>query len=245
MRYFFMKHTLVISLIVLFSACATKPKKEPIVSPVGKGFSYYPSGILKPLNSGEGRYGDNYIYAPNIRFPLAYAPAYINSQVYGVGGQFGPRGSLCDQKNYQYPWKDNYCEKRSHSMPLCKGGKGHQGVDIRARDCQNSKHLAVAVEAGIITYIGSYSLKLRGNSGRTYRYLHLNSRSIQVRRGQRVGRGQKIGFVSDNMGSTKTSIHLHFDIKQTIRVGNYSKSVYIPPYSSLIDAYKRLLQGRP
>jgi len=241
-----MRFFLILLLAFTLTSCTTKKKEKPAEQTwKGKGFTYYPSGQLKPSNSGVGRYGDNYIYAPNIRFPLAYAPAYINSQVYGIGGQFGPKGSLCDQRNYQYPWKDNYCEKRGHKMPLCRGGKGHQGVDIRARDCQNNKHYAVAVEEGIITYIGSYSVKLRGKTGRTYRYLHLNSRSIQVRRGQRVWRGQKIGLVSNNMGRTKTSIHLHFDIKQTIRVGNTSKSVYIPPYSSLVDAYKRLLTGRP
>jgi len=240
------KYFLTLVLLLLLNSCASKP---PIASEAqtwkGKGFTYYPAGQLKPSNSGDGRYGDNYIYAPNIRFPLAYAPAFINSQVYGIGGQFGPRGSLCDQRNYQYPWKDNYCEKRTRSMPLCPAGAGHQGVDIRARNCQNNKHYAVAVEEGVITYIGSYSVKLRGKTGRTYRYLHLNSRSIQVHRGQRVWRGQKIGLVSDNMGKTKTSIHLHFDIKQTIRMGNRSKSIYIPPYTSLVDAYKRLLKGKP
>jgi len=240
MRYF------LIALIALaLTACATKENTKVEQTWKGKGFTYYPSGKLKPSNSGTGRQGDNYIYAPNIRFPLAYAPAYINSQVYGIGGQFGVAGNLCDQRNYKYPWKDNYCEKRTRGMPLCPSGVGHQGVDIRAKDCRNNTHYAVAVEEGVITYIGSYSVKLRGTSGRTYRYLHLNSRSIQVKRGQRVWRGQKIGRVSDNMGGTKTSIHLHFDIKQTIRFGNSSKSVYVPPYSSLVDAYKRLLRGKP
>ncbi|HIP50583.1 MAG TPA: M23 family metallopeptidase [Campylobacterales bacterium] len=97
----------------------------------------------------------------------------------------------------------------------------------------------------MITYIGKYTIKLRGSSGRTYRYLHLDSYTLQVRRGQKVKRGQRIGLVSNNMGSTPTSIHLHFDMKQTIKVGNSSKSVFVPPYSSLVEAYKRLLQGRP
>jgi murein DD-endopeptidase MepM/ murein hydrolase activator NlpD len=240
MRYF-----LILFIALALTSCAKKETETVEQTWKGKGFTYYPSGTLKPSNSGAGRRGDKYIYAPNIRFPLAHAPAYINSQVYGIGGQFGPRGSLCDKRNYQYPWKDNYCEKRSHGMPLCPSGAGHQGVDIRAKDCKNNTYYAVAVEEGVITYIGSYSLKLRGKSGRTYRYLHLNSRSIQVRRGQRVWRGQKIGRVSDNMGGTKTSIHLHFDIKETIRFGNTSKSVYVPPYSSLVEAYKRLLRGKP
>jgi len=246
-----MRYIVASFLILLLSSCASKKTQENTTQIEqtwkGRGFTYYPSGKLIPSNSGKGRYGDKYIYAPRIRFPLAYAPAYVNSQVYGIGGRYGARGSLCDQKNYQYPWRDNFCEKRNRkrSMPLCPTGTGHQGVDIRAKDCRDNTHYAVAVEEGVITYIGSYSIQLRGISGRTYRYLHLNARSVQVRRGQRVWRGQKIGRVSNNMGSTKTSIHLHFDIKQTIRFGNRSKRVYVPPYASLVNAYKRLLRGRP
>ena len=238
-----MKFTFFILMALLFTACSEKIETK--VPSSGKGFSYYPAGQLSPSNSGIGRLGDNYIYAPGIRFPIESAPAYLNSQVYGVGGYLGPKGSLCDEKNYLYPWHDNYCEKRGWSMPLCSGGKGHQGVDIRTATCEKKKYYAVAVEDGVITYIGSYTVKLRGKSGRTYRYLHLDSPSVLVRRGQNVRRGQRMGLVSNNMGSTPTSIHLHFDMKQTIKVGNSSKSVFVPPYSSLVEAYKRLLDGNP
>lgn len=230
---------------LFFTACVKKPKVKPKPTHIGKGFTYFPAGKLSPSKSGTGRFGDNHIYAPNIRFPIESAPAYINSQVYGVGGYLGPKGSLCDKKNYMYPWRDNYCEKRGWKMPLCKGGKGHQGVDIRTATCEKNKYYTVAVEDGVITSIGKYTVKLRGKSGRTYRYLHMNPQFLQVRRGQKVRRGQRLGLVSDNMGSTKTSIHLHFDMKQTIRVGNRSMSVFVPPYTSLIKAYKRLLKGRP
>ena len=227
--------------MLLFSAC-TQQKR---LSKEEKLFRYTPPGELHPYNSGRGRLGDNYIYAPNIRFPIEKAPAYINSQVYGVGGYLGPKGSLCSKKNYQYPWHDNYCEKRRWGMPLCPSGKGHQGVDIRGATCEKRKYYAVAVESGQIIKIGSYSVYLRGESGKTFRYLHLDSKSLQVRRGQRVKRGQRIGLVSNNMGDTPTSIHLHFDVKQTIVVDGYSQRVYIPIYSSLVDAYKRLLRGEP
>jgi murein DD-endopeptidase MepM/ murein hydrolase activator NlpD len=226
---------------LLFVSCSQKSERQYN----GKAFAYYPAGQLAPAKSGKGRIGDNYVYAPGIRFPLEHAPAYLNSQVYGVGGLHGPKGSLCDQRNYAYPWRDNYCEKRAWNMPLCSGGKGHQGVDIRPATCEKNKHYAVAVEKGVITYIGSYTVKLRGESGRTYRYLHLDSRSLSVRKGQRVQRGQRIGLVSNNMGGTPTSIHLHFDMKQTIKVGTRSKTVFVPPYTSLVEAYKRLIDGNP
>jgi len=210
------------------------------------GFSYSAAGKLTPARSGQGRAGDQFIYAPGIRFPLESAPAYINSQVYGIGGLHGSRGSLCDAKNFSYPWHDNYCETRGWGMPLCPAGKGHQGVDIRPATCVKKRHIAVAVESGTITSIGKYTVYLRSTSGRTYRYLHLDSDTLQVRRGQRVKRGQRIGLVSDNMGNTKTSIHLHFDMKQTIRFNNgRSAKVFVPPYASLVDAYQRLLKGSP
>ena len=241
MRYFL----ILLTLVALFFTGCEKKTKPPTQQWQGKGFTYYPAGQLAPAKSGTGRKGDNYIYAPGIRFPIETAPAYINSQVYGIGGYLGPKGSLCDQRNYQYPWRDNYCEKRGWSMPLCAGGKGHQGVDIRTATCTKNKFYTVAVEDGVITSIGKYTVKLRSNSGRTYRYLHMNPQSLLIRRGQRVKRGQRLGLVSNNMGSTKTSIHLHFDMKQTIKVGNHSKAVFVPLYSSLVDAYKRLLAGRP
>ncbi|MEE9351044.1 MAG: M23 family metallopeptidase [Thiotrichaceae bacterium] len=209
-------------------------------------FSYTAAGKLVPTGSGVGRQGDKFIYAPGIRFPLESAPAYINSQVYGIGGLYGSPGSLCDARNFQYPWHDNYCEKRRWGMPLCPAGKGHQGVDIRPATCEKKRHAAVAVENGTITSIGRYTIYLRGASGRVYRYLHLDSNTLQVRSGQKVKRGQRIGLVSDNMGGTSTSIHLHFDMKQTIRFNDgRSVRVFVPPYASLVDAYERLLKGRP
>jgi len=238
-----MRTLLAITVLLFLSACTHHPKKK--LSKELKAFKYTPAGVLVPSNSGKGRFGDNYIYAPNIRFPIEEAPAYINSQVYGVGGMHGKRGSLCSQENYQYPWHDNYCEKRPWGMPLCPSGKGHQGVDIRGATCEDKKYHAVAVEDGVISFIGKYSVSLRGKTGRTYRYLHLDSKTLRVRRGQRVKRGQRIGLVSNNFGNTKTTIHLHFDVKETIVVNGYPQRVFVPIYSSLVDAYKRLLSGNP
>ncbi len=235
-----MRYLLIVLVVSIFTSCSQKDSKEKL-----RGFSYTPAGKLFPAKSGKGRVGDTYIYAPGIRFPIEEAPAYVNSQVYGVGGYLGPKGSLCSPKNFQYPWHDNYCEKRGWKMPLCSEGKGHQGDDIRPATCEKNKYHAVAVEDGKIISIGKYTVKLRGKSGRIYRYLHLDPKTLQVKRGQKVKRGQRIGLVSNYMGKTPTSIHLHFDIMQTIKIGNSSKVMFVPPYTSLVDAYKRLLQGNP
>ena len=237
-------------LLMICSACTQTNDKKSNPKPITQGgviqsFPHTLSGELVPSYSGQGRLGDDYIYAPNIRFPIEQAPAYINSQVYGIGGLHGKAGNLCDRRNYQYPWHDNFCENRGWGMPLCPSGTGHQGVDIRTATCAKRKYYAVAVERGQISYIGKYTVTLRGDSGRKYRYLHLDSNSLQVSRGQTVRRGQRIGLVSDNMGKTTTSIHLHFDMKQTIVIDGVPKQVYVPPYSSLVDAYSRLLKGHP
>lgn len=195
------------------------------------GFNYAPPGELVP-NSGQGRVDHN-VYLAGMRFPLAQSPAYANSQVYGVGGLHGPAGSQCDEKNYSYPWRDNYCETRTWSMPLCPAGKGHQGQDIRPADCTDSIHWAVAVENGTITHIGSYTVYLQGDSSIRHRYLHLNHDRLAVSVGQQVLKGERIGLVSDNMGSSLTTIHLHFDM--------YSGGMYIPTYMSLVEAYQDLL----
>lgn len=203
-------------------------------SPAFAQFTYRPAGELVS-GSGRGR-PDMTSYAPGMRFPIESAPAYANSQVWGVGGNYGPSGSQCDARNRSYPWRDNYCESRSWDMPMCPSGTGHQGQDIRAANCQDNVHWSVAAATGRITNVGSYSVYLMTDDGTRYDYLHL--RSVQVAVGARVVRGDRIGRVSNNFGGTATTIHLHFNIQRAVSgFGN----VYAPTYGALIEAYQRLL----
>jgi murein DD-endopeptidase MepM/ murein hydrolase activator NlpD len=198
-------------------------------------FTYDPPGTMVPAKAGRGRV-DAKVYVPGMRFPTETANAFANSQVYGRGGSMGGGGAQCDAVNYAYPWHDNYCEIRSWSMPLCPSGKGHQGQDIRPSTCEKSKHWAVAAASGRITSIGSYSVYLTSSNGTRFDYLHMSN--VQVTVGQTVTRGQRLGKVSNVFGSTATTIHLHFNIRQTLATVG---AVYVPPYTSLIDSYKRLL----
>jgi len=201
---------------------------------VGADFSYNPPGKLV-AGSGTGRV-DTKVYAPGMRFPIEKAPAYANSQVWGVGGSAGPAGSQCDLKNFSYPWSDNYCETRSWTMPLCPSGTGHQGQDIRAASCEKNVHSCVATVDGKITSIGTYSVYLTGNDGTVYRYLHMGN--VAVSTGMAVTKGQLMGKVSNEFGGTPTSVHLHFDLKQNVAgLG----SVFVPPYMSLVKAYEALV----
>lgn len=201
-------------------------------------FTYRPPGELVS-GSGKGRV-DTKVYAPGMRFPIEVAPAYANSQVWGAGGSMGPGGGQCATSNYSYPWHDNYCESRSWDMPLCPSGTGHQGQDIRPSTCAKDVHFAVAAADGTITNVGSYSVYLTDAAGTRYDYLHMSNVSVRV--GDKVKRGQRIGKVSNVFGGTPTTIHLHFNLRQTVSgVG----TVYVPPYMSLVRSYEELIGPPP
>lgn len=223
-----------------------QPDPTPDVpkDPNGKTFLFEPPGELLP-NSGTGVKTET-IYAPGMRYPIENAPSYPNSQVYLNGGGSGPGGGQCDAVNYSYPWRDNFCEKRSWDTPICPGAKGHQGQDIRPATCKKGIHWAVAAEAGQVTAIGSYTLTLTADSGIRYRYLHLKMDELAVNVGDAVTRGQRIGLVSNDFGGSSTTIHLHFEIKTTILLPDGTSQIHFaPPYTSLVDSYKRLLKGTP
>lgn len=198
-------------------------------------FTYDPPGSLVK-GSGNGR-NDAHVFAPGIRFPLESGPAYANSQVWGHGGGSGPSGSSqCDPENFSYPWHDNYCEARDWSMPLCPSGSGHQGQDIRAASCKKGVHWTVAVADGTITNVGSYSVYLTAPDGTRFDYLHMQD--VQVKAGQAVKRGDRMGKVSNQFGGEATTVHLHFNIRQNVAgVG----AVFVPAYASLVQSYEALL----
>jgi murein DD-endopeptidase MepM/ murein hydrolase activator NlpD len=217
------------------------PAPEPVTWP-------HDAGGALVTGSGTGA-ADPTLWAPGARFPLEAAPAYANSQVYGYGGFAAPGpGGQCDTRNYSYPWRDNFCETRSWTNGMCPSGKGHQGQDIRPATCEKKVHWVVAPEAGRITSIGSYTVTLLGDSGRIYRYLHMDMPHVRtiLAEDQRVTRGQRIGRVSDDFGGNATTIHLHFEIKAPVTTSAGSLGViFVPTYSSLVDSYGRLLNAPP
>jgi len=124
-------------------------------------FTYYSPGDILP-GTGFRRKGgvDDYTVYSKIRFPLADAPAFANSQSFmnwgnceatgrsGAGTLGGVRAYRCrvngqtlilDEsapENYSYPWRDNFCETRNFYVGQCPGGLGHQGQDIRPAFCR-------------------------------------------------------------------------------------------------------------
>jgi hypothetical protein len=122
-------------------------------------FTYYAPGDILPGTGMHGRGGktDTTVYS-KIRFPMAHAPAYTNSQSFGNWGNcdltgrvsLGGRGRQAayrcrvnevplfhdETKNYVYPWRDNFCEHRYWYVTQCPAGLGHQGEDIRPSSCR-------------------------------------------------------------------------------------------------------------
>jgi murein DD-endopeptidase MepM/ murein hydrolase activator NlpD len=227
---------------------APTPEPEPDPpAPAPVTWPHDPGGALPP-GSGTGA-TDSTLWAAGMRFPMEAAPAYANSQVYGYGGFAAPGpGGQCDARNYAYPWRDNFCETRSWANGMCPAGKGHQGQDIRPATCEKKVHRVVAAESGRITSIGSYTVTLLGDSGRIYRYLHMDMAGVNAMfptsASRNVERGQPIGKVSADFGGSATTIHLHFEIKAPVSTGGGSAVVmFVPTYTSLTDSYGRLLNG--
>ncbi|MBU4433739.1 MAG: M23 family peptidase, partial [Alphaproteobacteria bacterium] len=96
-----------------------QPAEPPAPSPAS--FEHNPPGQL-PAGQGSG-YLDRTVWSPAMCWPLMEA-GFANSQVYGAGGGMGPAGhpSQCDSLNYTLPWRDNFCEARSRTSPLCGSG---------------------------------------------------------------------------------------------------------------------------
>lgn len=224
------------------------PVEEP--EPAEPVFSYYSPGALLP-GSGAGQ-TDQIVHAPDMVFPIKSAPTYLQSQVFSFGGGVAG-GDQCDTRNYAYPWRDNFCETRTanRNSPYCPTPKIHQGQDIRvgsSADCKTLRsqtaaerglHEVVAVEDGIISSIGTYNVKLRGN-GRIYNYMHMNMSRLAVTAGQSVKAGDLLGYVSNDFGGTATTIHLHFEMLQNTGGEAW---VHVPPYLSLVQAYERREAG--
>lgn len=226
-------------------ASASEPPAT--VDPV---FSYFGPGALLP-GTGEGA-PDDTIFAPDMIFPIKSEPAYLQSMVFTFGGGM-VGGDQCDERNFEYPWRDNFCETRSanRGSPYCPVYKIHQGQDIRVgtpESCRSERSKSpadrmanevVAVEDGVISNVGSYSVNLR-SGGRIYKYLHLNMAKLAVKIGDTVKAGDTIGFVSNDFGGTPTVLHLHFEITQNNGNGGWD---YVPPYTSLVAAYERRENG--
>jgi hypothetical protein len=219
------------------------------VSPL---FTYHAPGKLAPGTgfTGHGGRTDRTVYS-QIRFPIAEVPAYVTTQMYirrnRASGQ---------DVNHDYPWRDNFCEKRGFPVGQCPAGLGHQGQDIRTMPCPPGIYGArcfgdrnlVAVRDGAILrrpkQEAVYLFVNTANEHIRFRYLHMSPRKMDgdnLFSGRRVLEGEVIGQVGNySRKEGGTSYHLHFDVQVPTRDG----WVFVNPYMTLVAAYERLLGER-
>lgn len=222
---------------------------------------------LPPDDRGTARFNgtqgvtDPSVVSPWMQFPIESGPAFANSQIFGFGGGgYGYSGSEVynnpnagqenDPRNFEYPWRDDFCEVRTHSLSLCSAGNGHQGQDIRPATCDNGAFRAVAPEDGFVRRVGeTHLVEIYGDSGLVYKFLHID-RPLEpgIVKNARVTKGQPIGKVSNKTGATSrsTTVHLHLEIWHGTAAGGVDYGAGpLPPYSSLVEAYLDLIDDNP
>ena len=159
-------------------------------------------------------------------------------------------------ENYAPPWRDNFCEARGgapNSTLECPAKRGHQGQDIRARNCPGPAdaesckpdvHEVVAVAAGNACRDGNKMRLKFDTTSLYYVYLHMNTNTMDaagmrdqhctaVAEGKVIG---KVGNFQDKRGGTTT--HLHLEIHP---VDLYSR---FNPYMTLVRAYEQLIGAK-
>ena len=220
-------------------------------------FSYYGPGRIFPgsgFRSTGGRV-DYTVYAP-MRFPLAQAPAYANSQLYRVRTTKSSVREAAASADFAYPWRDNFCERRGFAVGQCPASIGHQGQDIRPAPCPapigndrcDPAHDLVAVRDGAILRSPKqeavYVMVNAVNEHIRFRYLHMEPRKMdedKLLSGRSVREGEVIGQVSNySQKENGTSYHLHFDMQVPTKNG----WVFVNPYMTLVVSYERLVGGR-
>jgi len=235
-------------------AASAEPPAVERPQAVSSLFTYHAPGQLYPGSGFRGAPGraDPTVYA-RLRFPLAEAPASVNSELYPSRYKWRVRAAAADPA---YPWRDNFCERRGFVVGQCPAGVGHQGQDIRPASCRaplgahlcEPPHDVVAVRDGAILRSPKqeavYLVINAPNERIRARYLHMDPRKMDEDRllsGRFVREGETIGQVSNySQKENGTSYHLHFDLQVATRHG----WVYVNPYMSLVVAYEQLIGSR-
>lgn len=262
----------------IVSASLQRPER------VDAAFTYVPPGVLIPHTGRkpglDGR-ADRNVYA-NLRFPLRDAPAFANSQSFNNWGDCDFTGRsprrvtakdapyVCKTNgrplvfneaagpNYQYPWRDNFCEHRRFPVGQCPGGEGHQGQDIRPSFCKKfnegadrciayQQDAVAAADGMVLRPRRQEALLLFVNSRNAHlrlRYLHMRPSLLDAQgmmSGRRVREGEVLGQVGNyDEYEHGTTYHLHFDMQVPTPIGY----VFVNPYMTLVASYEHLLGAR-
>jgi len=159
----------------------------------------------------------------------------------------------------QIRWTDTWGAPRS-------GGRTHKGVDI-----MGEKMIPIlAVESGVVSWSkfnnrsGNY-LRVIGDSGWAYMYVHLNNdtpgtdngsarcnqafstklcnnlEGDRIKRGVRVNKGEVIGYMGDSGNAEWTAPHLHFEMHYPTSNGSVTP---INPYPIVNRAFSKVEENK-
>ena len=129
-------------------------------------------------------------------------------------------------------------------------GRVHQATDIGDPNAYGLPvHAATGGEITMMTGVDSevpsygYMLRIAGDDGRTYSYIHLGRQdgppeeayAAGLTRGDRVERGQHVGYVGHSGNASEAFPHLHLSIGDPDVVDPYGDNKR-NPYQSLVEA---------
>jgi murein DD-endopeptidase MepM/ murein hydrolase activator NlpD len=143
-----------------------------------------------------------------------------------------------------YGFIDDYEHTRSNSCGI------HRATDVFG---EHGQPIYAAV-GGKITYMPDpapswgWMIRIAGDDGREYNYIHLGRNggpreeayAAGLKVGDRIERGQMIGYLGSSGNASEDLPHLHFEIRDDSVAGsNRWNCPYINPYNSLKAAVER------
>lgn len=127
--------------------------------------------------------------------------------------------------------RDTYTQSRSQ-------GRTHHAIDIHAP--RGTPVLAVAegtIRKMHLSGLGGITVYLLDDDGRTrYYYAHLESYAQGLHEGQRVQRGEVIGYVGDSGNAQPGDTHLHFSVAILRNPSRWWDGENLNPYELLNPA---------
>jgi murein DD-endopeptidase MepM/ murein hydrolase activator NlpD len=163
----------------------------------------------------ETKYAETYKkYKAELARQAAAAAARKSGGAAGIGAQ--TRGVACPVAGHSY-FINSWGYPRS-------GGRTHKGTDMMAAYGTP----LVAMNSGAVRvnshYQGGRQVYVNGDDGVTYYYAHMSKWASGLSTGQRVNKGQVIGFVGDS-GNARGTPHLH--------LGMIAGGIYVNPYPTV------------
>ncbi len=166
-------------------------------------------------DNAKAKYAKAYrAYKAELARQAAAAAARASGGAAGIGSQ--TKGVACPVAGSTY-FINSWGYPRS-------GGRTHKGTDMMAAYntplvAMNSGHVRLNKHS-----LGGIQVYVYGDDGITYYYAHMSKWASGLNSGQRVSKGQLIGYVGDS-GNARGTPHLH--------LGMIAGGVYVNPYPTV------------